>query len=515
VIDLAPEAMSPSGLPGPAETPVLEARGIRKRFGGVVALKGIDVSFRAGEIHAVVGENGAGKSTLNAILTGVYPPDEGTILIRGQETQFGSPGDAERAGIAAVYQELSLIEELDVASNVLLHHEPRRWGPILDRRQLYERCRDILESLGILSINPRAPVWALSVADRQLVELARALSRQARFVIMDEPTAALAADDQERLFTILDDLRRRGSTVLYVSHRLEEVFRSADRVTVLRDGQVIATRTVSETSHDELIRLMVGRDLAHHLFPARRASPPAAGPGIEAAGISSPGRFEDVSLAVRPGEIVGLAGLIGAGRTSVLRALFGADPIAAGEIRLFGEPVTLKSPRDGVAKGIALLAEDRRVESLALRLNIVENVTAVELPSRAGVVDDGRSRSVAKTATEEVRLSGNLRRTVRDLSGGNQQKVALAKWLSIRPKIILCDEPTRGIDVAAKAEIYALLRRLADDGAAVLFASSELPEVLGLADRILVMHEGRLTAEFDGATASETSVLRAASGLAD
>lgn len=499
--------------PTSSEAPLLAVRGISKHFGGVRALDDIALEVRAGEVHALVGENGAGKSTLNQIVTGVYPPDAGSIQVRGKSVRFRSPADAQRQGIAAVYQELSLIEELDVASNVFLHREPVRWGTFVDRARLYRECDNLLTALGIHSINSRAAVASLGVADRQLVELARAISWEAALIIMDEPTSALGADDEERLFRILADLRQRGASVLYVSHRLNEVFRAADRVTVLRDGRLVATKPVSETSQDDLIRLMVGRDVGHDLFPSRGASPPHADPTLEVQGLGREGLFDDVSLAVHSGEIVGLAGLVGAGRTSLLRAVFGAAPASTGTIHIEGVKVRIRKPRDAIERGIAMIPEDRRLESLALQLNIVENATSVRLPSFAGIVNRRRARELTSSAASEVGLEGRLERAVSELSGGNQQKVSLAKWLSIRPRVLLCDEPTRGIDVGAKAEIYALLRTLADEGAAILFASSELPEVLGLADRILVMCEGRLVAEFDARHADELAVLRAATGV--
>jgi ABC-type sugar transport system ATPase subunit len=496
-----------------AATPLLQVRGLHKRFGGVIALDGVDLTVRAGEIHALVGENGAGKSTLIQIISGVFPPDAGVVELDGRVVHLASPGDAQHHGIAAVYQELSLVEDLDVAQNVYLGREPRLVGPIVDSARLYRNCSALLAELGITAIDPRSPVWSLSVADRQLVELARALSQRASLVIMDEPTSALPTQDEERLLQLLVSLPMRGVGVLYVTHRLDEVFRIADRVTVLRDGHVVSTMAVTATTPEELVQSMVGRDLARHLFPVRPASGPRAQHRLVVTNLSSPGLFRDVNLAVSRGEIVGLAGLIGAGRTSVLRAMFGADPAATGSLWLDGAQVTIRSPRDAIRLGMAMISEDRRLESLALRLSVLRNLTSVFLPGRLGLVDGQTARKAGTTLAEEVQLRGSLRRRVRQLSGGNQQKVALAKWLLLRPRILLCDEPTRGIDVGAKAEIYQLLRNLTDEGTAIVFASSELPEILGMADRILVMHEGRLTAEFQADEADETTIIRAASGL--
>ena len=501
----------------PQEAPaLLEARGLRKRFGGVVALDGVDLTVRPAEIHALVGENGAGKSTLMQIVSGDFRPDAGEVLLRGERVQLDSPADAQRRGIVAVYQELSLIDDLDVAENVLLGREPRIRGPFLNRRRLYQACAHLFGELGIDHIDVRAPVWSLPVADRQLVELGRALSQRAALVIMDEPTSALPTQDEQRLLGLLEDLRRRGTSVLYVTHRLDEVFRVANRVTVLRDGRVAGSLAVAETSPDELVQLMVGRDLARHLFPERHARTPDEHqtPRLEISGLTARGLFTDISLTVASGEIVGLAGLIGSGRTSMLRGVFGALPVTRGSVRIDGELVAPASPREAIEFGLAMVSEDRRRESLALRLDIVRNATAVMLPTTWGLLVNSRgARHLATEGARDVGLRGGVQRLVRHLSGGNQQKVALAKWLAVRPRVLLCDEPTRGIDVGAKAEIYALLRGLADQGVAILFASSELPEVLGLADRIIVMHEGKVSAELSAAEADEHSIIRAASGL--
>jgi ABC-type sugar transport system ATPase subunit len=495
-------------------SPFLELRGIRKSFDGVVAVEGVDLTLQDGEIHALVGENGAGKSTLINVTTGVHRPDAGEIRVRGAAMSFRRPGDAEQAGVSAVYQELSLIDELDVAQNVFLHREPRRLRWLLDSGRLYEDCRELLERLNI-DIDPGTPVESLSLARRQLVELAKALSRDASLVIMDEPTASLTISEQEHLFKILDGLRKRGLCVLYVSHRLEEIFRIADRVTVIRDGSVVRSMPIGETTRDEIVQLMVGRDLASDLFPPRPPRPPAlSAPALEVTGLNIPPRVHDVSLRVEAGEIVALAGLIGSGRSSVLRAVFGAER-SSGSIAVAGRPVSLRSPADALRVRIAMISEDRKLEGLALGLSNVANISATGMPVRRGLYSPRLANARAARSAERVLLRAPLDQLTRLLSGGNQQKVALAKWLATEPVLLLCDEPTRGVDVGAKAEVYRLLRTLADEGLAVLMASSDLQEVLGLPDRILVMADGRVVDEQDGRSATEESIMRAAaSGVA-
>jgi ABC-type sugar transport system ATPase subunit len=507
---------------GEVRPPFLEVRGIRKTFGGNVALDGVDLSCRRGEVHALVGENGAGKSTLIQVLTGVHRADEGEILVEGRPAHFRNPRDAEEASISAVYQELSLIEELDVAQNVYLHREPRRWKWFLARKALYTRCADLLRSLHI-DVDPRAPVASLSLARRQLVELAKALFREPVLVIMDEPTASLSIKEQEHLFDLLNDLKTLDIGVLYVSHRLEEIFHIADLVTVLRDGRLIRTLPVSDIEKDDLVQLMVGRSLALNLYPPRTRPPGPipdeqegeAPPLLEVRALTSTGRFRDVSFDLHAGEIVGIAGLVGSGRSSLLRAIFGADPIGSGSVRLRGRTLKLRSPREATRAGIAMISEDRKHEGLAPALSNLANIEATFLPASMGFYRRKEARASAGRAARDVQLRAGLDSPTQLLSGGNQQKVALAKWIALSPAVLLCDEPTRGIDVGAKAEIYRLLRDQADLGVAVLLASSELPEVLGLADRILVMREGSLVAEFQGQTATEELVMQAAAGPRD
>lgn len=496
------------------QPPFLELRGIRKSFGAVAALRGVSLSCRRGQVHALVGENGAGKSTLIQLSTGVYRPDAGEIIVDGVVRAFRNPHQAEAAGIAAVYQELSLIPDLDVAQNIYLRREPRRLRAFLDEASLYRLCGKLLEELGI-RIAPRARVDRLSVAQRQLIEIAKALSRRASLVIMDEPTASLTSVEQEQLFSFIERLRARGAAVLYVSHRLEEIFEVADEVSVLRDGQLVRNLPVNELDKGSLVSMMVGRTLAEDLFPPRADGPtPGAEPVMTVSDLSSRGKLADVALQLFPGEIVGVAGLMGSGRTSLLRALFGVDPDATGDMKtgvLRGVP---RSPREAIRAGLAFVTEDRTLEGLAIPLSVLANVTAPNLPGPGVLYQSSAARRQTLAVSDQVHLGRRaVSAPVSSLSGGNQQKVVLAKWLGTAPRVLLCDEPTRGIDVGAKAEIYQLLRQVANAGMAVLFVSSELIEVLGLADRVLVMSEGRLVAEFAAGDATEEAVMRAAAGV--
>jgi ABC-type sugar transport system ATPase subunit len=503
-----------AGAPGSAATgaafTAFELRGISKRFGVVQAVDEVDLSLRPGEVHALVGENGAGKSTLIQIAAGVYQPDRGQIRLDGRDVRFSTPAEAEAAGVSVVYQELSLVPDLDVAQNIYLHREPRRARVFLDNRQLHQRCGELLRELGI-QIEPSAQVSRLSVAQRQLVEIAKALSRDARVVIFDEPTASLGSAEEEHLFAIISRIRAAGQAILYVSHRLDEIFAICDVVTVLKDGRLVETLPIGDVDHAGLISLMVGRELAEDLFPPRRPPPARDGPPVlQVREASSPGRIQDVSLRLWPGEIVGIAGLIGSGRTSLLRAIFGADENARASVTVGGVSVG-RSPVAAIGAGIAYVTEDRKSEGLALGLSNLANLESTTLARHGWRYRPAVTRDVAAEAAAGVGLAdGVLDARSRLLSGGNQQKVVLGKWLTLQPRVLLCDEPTRGIDVGAKAEIYRLLRQLADSGVSILMASSELPEILGLADRVLVMRDGRLVEEFADVVPTEEAVMRAA-----
>ena len=494
------------------DVPLVEVRGISKRFPGVRALD--DVSLRVGqaEVLALIGENGAGKSTLLKILAGVQPPDEGEILVAGGPVRFRGVEDALAAGIALIHQELNLADNLDVAGNIFLGREPRRLG-LLDVAAMRREAAGWLEQVG-LDLDPATPLSRLPIGRQQLVEIAKALSTRARLLIMDEPTSSLSVRETETLFRVVKDLRSRGVSVIWISHRLGEVKELADRVVVLRDGKNAGEITSrGEIEHDRMIRMMVGRDIDRL---ARRPSHPPGDVVLEARGLRTPAHpAQPISFEVRAGEIVGIAGLVGAGRTELLTTLFGITPAVGGSVAVAGRPATPRSPIEAIAAGLALVPEDRKQQGLVLEMAVRENMSLVALwpESRAGFVDFGRERRLAAEMIPALAIkTPGDRQAVQFLSGGNQQKVVLAKWLAMKPKVLLLDEPTRGIDVGAKAEIYDLVHRLAGQGLAVLFVSSEMEEILSLADRALVMHEGRLAGGLARGDLSEENVMRLAAG---
>jgi rhamnose transport system ATP-binding protein len=499
--------------PGPA-APLLEVRDIEKTFPGVRALSGVSFEVRAGEVHALLGENGAGKSTLIKIISGVYEPDGGSILIGGRETRFTSPEDAKRAGVATIYQELLLFPELTVAENIFLGHAPRAGMGRIDWRAMRARAEALLASLEIDDLEANQVVGALSVGNRQRVEILRALSHDARILIMDEPTAALTESDVTRLFDIVRRLRARGVGIVYISHRLDEIFAIGDRVTVLRDGAYVGARNVADTNASELVQMMVGRRI-DNLFP--KTTVPIGAPVLEARDIVRHPMTKSVSLTVRAGEIVGLAGLVGSGRSELAQTLFGITPAESGEIRLMGEGVTIRSAEGARSKGIAYVPEDRGVQGLVRPMSVLHNFSLAALGalSRAGFIDRGAERRMAEEGVQRFRVkTSSVEEIAGRLSGGNQQKIVLGKWLANNPKLLILDEPTRGIDVGAKAEIHRLMSELAGAGVAILMISSELPEVLGMSDRVLVMREGRFVAEFDRAHATSETVGAAMMGEA-
>lgn len=491
---------------------ILEMRGITKTFPGVRALDNVHFSCERGEVHALVGENGAGKSTLMKILSGVYPPDAGEIVFKGVPVRLESPHHAQSLGISTIYQEPSLLPYLTVAENIYLGREVTGRLGLIDGAELERRASQLLDRLGA-AVDPSSPVVRLSVAQQQIVEIAKALSLQADLILMDEPTAALGEREVEHLFAIVRSLRQDGVTVIYVSHRLDEIFRIADRATVLKDGQVVGTVRTAEVSKADLICMMVGRPLGE-AFPSR-----GDGRGekvLEVRGLTRRGAFRDIRFTLHRGEILGIAGLAGSGRTEIVRALFGADPVDAGEILLHGKPLSLRGSRDAVKAGIGFLTEDRKSEGLVMGLSVRENVAlpSLDVWSAWGLVDRARERKAVGDLISGLQVRPpNLQQQVRYLSGGNQQKVVLAKWLATEPDVLLFDEPTRGIDVGAKVEIYALMRRLADEGKAIIMISSELPEVIGMSNRILVLCEGRIVGELAPEDATEEKILALACGL--
>ncbi len=487
--------------------PILALRDISKAFAGVHALEGASLEVLPGEVHALLGENGAGKSTLVKIIAGVHQPDAGEILWDGQPVHFPTPLAAQQHGIAAIYQEPALFPDLDIAENILMGRQPMdpttrriRWG------ELYAEAGRLLRSLGT-SLDPRTRVRGLSMADQQMVEIAKALSMNARVLLMDEPTSSLSRREVGELFRIMRRLRELGTAIIFISHRLEEVFEIADRVTVLRDGRYVGTRRVSEVSSDQLIQMMVGRTLTT-LFPKQEV--PVGEVALRVQGLTKVGVFSDISFELRRGEILGLAGLVGAGRTDVARAIFGVSPADSGTIEVNGRPVQIRNPKDALALGIAYVPEDRQHHGLVLQLSITQNVTLPILEQFAtlGWVDRGAEQREAKSWAERMEVhAAGLWQKVRELSGGNQQKVVLGKWLATRPRILILDEPTRGIDVGTKAAVHQLMSTLAGQGMAILLISSELPEVLSMSDRILVMREGRITGRLTRAEATQERIM--------
>lgn len=494
-----------------ASAPIVELVGVSKQFGAVQALRGVDLALYPGEIHALVGENGAGKSTLVKILAGIHRPDAGVINLDGQAVELHNPAQARDAGIAVIQQEPTLFPDLNVAENVFMGRHPRdRFGRV-DWKRMYQEVERLLTSLGV-RLNVYTPVRGLSVADQQLVEIAKALSLQSRVLIMDEPTAALSAHEVHQLFTIARQLRERDVAILFVSHRLEEIFELAERVTVFRDGMRVATAPIEELTTEQIIRQMVGREL-ETLYPKSEVEPGEV--ILEVAHLTCKGVFEDISFQVRRGEILGFAGLVGAGRTEVARVIFGIDRADAGEIRIAGKPVRITSPGSAMKHGIAYVPEDRHQHGLIMDFSIARNMTLPILrqTSILGLMNQRREREVAQdySAQLQVRSSG-IEQLVRALSGGNQQKVVLAKWLITNPTVLILDEPTRGIDVGSKAEVHRIISQFAREGLAIILISSDLPEVLAMADRVLVMHEGRVAAEFVHADVDQEKVMFAATG---
>ena len=494
----------------PTGRPAAELEGISKRFGSTQALDNVSLTLLPGEAHALVGENGAGKSTLVKILAGIHQPDAGRIRLDGVPIQIHGPAHARELGIAVIHQEPRLFPDLSIAENVFLGHQPTTRLGRIDWSSMRNTAARLFDELGV-SIPVDVPVRGLSMADQQLVEIAKALSLEARILIMDEPTASLSLHEVERLFSIVRPLRDRGLAVLFVSHRLEEVFDLCERATVFRDGRYVITARTRELTTADLIRHMVGR--AVDLFP--KADTPIGDVLLEVRGLTRRGAFRDVSFGVRAGEIVGFAGLVGAGRTEVARVLFGIDPRDAGKIRLDGRPVTFDGPSAALRAGIAYVPEDRHQDGLVLEFPIASNVTLPILPRLFPRLFVRRSveQSLASRYAEQfrVRMTG-VDQLVSALSGGNQQKVVIAKWLATQPRILILDEPTRGIDIGAKVEVHRIISELAASGLGIMLISSDLPEVLAMSDRILVMHEGRVTAELSRADATEERVMFAATG---
>ncbi|WP_413990345.1 sugar ABC transporter ATP-binding protein [Labrys okinawensis] len=494
-----------------ADTPLLSLTGVSKRFPGVRALHDTHLTLYPGQVTALLGENGAGKSTIVKILTGIYTPDEGEIRVGGKAVSFSSPRDAWAAGITAIHQETIMFDELSVAENVFMGHMPKGPGGLVDWGAVNSRTRELLTRLDS-DIDPAEPLKALGVAQKHLVEIARALSHEARIVIMDEPTAALSAREIDDLFRIIAQLKAEGRAILFISHKFEEIFRVADRWLCLRDGEHVGEGAISEASPPQLVRLMVGRSI-DQVFPKREV--PIGEVALEVKDLSNATEFADISFALRKGEILGLYGLVGAGRSEAMQAVFGISKPSAGEISLAGKPLSIHSPADAIAAGIAYVPEDRQIQGAVLPFGVRENTTLASLfrharggfLSLASEIQDTRrlgTRLSVKAASWDQRLQ--------ELSGGNQQKVVIAKWLATGPKVIILDEPTKGIDVGSKAAVHDFMVDLAAEGLAVVLISSELPEVMGMSDRILVMHEGRIVKEFARADMDAAAIVTAATG---
>jgi rhamnose transport system ATP-binding protein len=485
---------------------ILELNHISKSFSGVEVLHEVSFSLVPGEVHALLGENGAGKSTMVKVMTGVYQPDGGEILLNGVKVHFSDARESRQAGIAAIYQELSLFPDLDVAENIFVGRQPTKRSGRIDWKRLYREADQILNSLGV-HLDLKKKARTLSIAQQQMVEIARAFSIHARILIMDEPTSSLTLNEVADLFRLVRRLRDDGTAIVFISHRLEELFELADRVTVLRDGFYVDTRPLQAVTRDELIRLMVGRTITN-LYPKQEVEMGEVMLKVE--NLARLGIFEDVSFELRAGEILGMAGLVGAGRTDVARAIFGVEPPTSGKIEIEGKEIQITSPQQAIALGLAYVPEDRQTHGLIPPMNIVSNIS---LPTLGKYVNHGwlKAKAEISAAFEHARRmevrANNIWQKARELSGGNQQKVVLAKWLSTKPRILILDEPTRGIDVGTKAAVHALMSQLAAEGIAILMISSELPEILGMSDRVLVMREGHVTASLTRAEATQEKIL--------
>jgi rhamnose transport system ATP-binding protein len=496
------------------DTPVLELRDVSKSFGPVAALRSGSLRVDAGSIHALVGENGAGKSTLVKVVAGVYRRDGGGFLFRGEEVDFGSTAESKHAGIAVIYQEPTLFPDLSVTENIFMGRQPVQGNRRIDKSAMRRETRELFKRLGV-HIDPRRPALGLSIADQQIIEIAKAISLDARLLIMDEPTAALSGNEVARLFAVARSLRDEGRALVFISHRFDEVFELCDTVTVMRDGSYVSTDRIAETTESQIVAKMVGREVGD-LFPK---TPTEVGDVVlDVRDLETAGEFHGVSFQVRAGEIVGLAGLVGAGRSEIARAVFGVDAYEAGSVTLSGRPVPPHDPKAAIRAGMAFVPEDRRQQGLVIEGPVGKNIASVIRGSltRAGLLTAGAEYKAARPWAARLEVKTNaLDMKAATMSGGNQQKVVIAKWLATEPKLLIIDEPTRGIDVGTKAEVHRLLSELAGQGMAILMISSELPEVLGMADRVLVVCEGRITADIARADATPENVMAAATRSSD
>lgn len=495
------------------ETPIIEMKNISKSFSGNQVLTDVAFDVRKGEIHALMGENGAGKSTLVKVLTGIYPRDNGTVKLKGEEVHFSNPKQAEKNGIVVIHQELNIIPYLTVAQNMFLGKEIT-YGKtgILNIPKMNQLAEKSLRELGVTNIKPQDVAGELSVGKQQMVEIARALSTNAELIIMDEPTAALTDREIESLFKVIDSLKQQGVGFVYVSHRMEEIFQICDRITILRDGNYIGTENIADTSFEAVVKMMVGRELGER-FPVKNNT--FGDVVFQVENLSAKGLFDNIQFDVKEGEILGVAGLMGAGRTEVMEAIFGYRKKDSGTVKLNGKKLNIRHPSNLIKEGIGFITEDRKSKGLVLDSTIRENIALTNLRaiSNMGVMKDSQERDLVDSLIKRLHVkSTGSEQAVKSLSGGNQQKVVIAKWLGIEPKVLILDEPTRGVDIGAKKEIYTIMNQLAEKGVAIIMISSELPEVLGVSDRIMVMHEGEIKAFFNRNEATQEKIMMAATG---
>src|SRR3984893_6426290 len=490
--------------------PTIELLDIHKSFGSTRVLEGVSLSLLPGEVHSLMGENGAGKSTLVKIMAGLHLADKGAVRINGQEVLFRSPSQAQQAGVSVIYQEPTLFRDLSIAENVFMHRQPKTAYGWIDYAEMSRAVSQHLKQLGV-SLRPEDPVLGLSIADQQIVEIIKSLTFEAKVLIMDEPTAALSLEEVKRLFQVVERLRTKGVALMFVSHRLEEVFSISQRVTVMRDGRVVGSGPLEEWSTDEVIRKMVGRSL-EGLYPKEKVEPGKV--VLRVRDLRRAGVFKGISFEVKKGEIVCLAGLVGAGRSEVARAIFGIDPLASGEVLIGEKSLINHTPQSAMAAGIGLVPEDRQQQGMVMDMTVMRKatLTIVRQVRHLGLVSIEKERDIAALWTQRMQLKGHIEEPANILSGGNQQKVVLAKWLATQPKLLIVDEPTRGVDVGAKSEVHRTISQLAKEGMAIIMISSDLPEVIGMGDRVLVMHEGKLTVELARSEANEEAIMFAATG---
>jgi ribose transport system ATP-binding protein len=490
---------------------MIEMSGISKAFSGNVVLNNVSFELKPGEIHALMGENGAGKSTMMKILTGIYKRDEGVIKVDGQEVHFNSPQDAEALGIAVIHQELNILPDLTVTENLFLGKEKTYAFGILKKKEMHEEAKALLAKLG-LNLDPRTRAGDLSVGKQQIIEIAKAIASNAKYIVMDEPTAALTDREIETLFVTVNELKAKGISFVYISHRMEEIFAICDRITILRDGTYVGVRNIKETTFEEVVAMMVGRELGER-FPERHAE--IGDVKLQVKNLSAKGAFEDVSFEIKKGEILGVAGLMGAGRTEVAQTLFGYRKLSSGEILIDGKQVNIKSPIDAMKHKIGFVTEDRKTQGLVLDFSIKENIMLANLEkgSKSGVIVPKLENKMVAGYIEQLRIrTSSADLAAKSLSGGNQQKVVIAKWLGTNPEILILDEPTRGVDIGAKKEIYQIMNNLAEAGVSILMISSELPEVIGMADRVLIMREGKVTGMVSKDHMTQENIMHYATG---